>query len=78
MPRARKSPTEQARIASFANEELQQLVDALYTQLNFKVSAPDMLGALVLAARRLPLEVVESLLPTYVAREREERAKARQ
>ena len=70
MARPRKAPTKQARVAIFAHHELDVLVDNLYQERDFNVSPPDMLGALILAARRLPLEVVEALVPAYVARER--------
>jgi hypothetical protein len=72
MARPRKAATKQARIAIFAHDELDVLVDNLNRHRNFNVSPPDMLGALILAARRLPLEVVEALVPAYVARERTE------
>lgn len=70
MGRPRKPPTEQARIAQFAYRELHELVDDLNLRLRFSAEAPDVLGALVLAARRLPLEVVRELMPDYVARSR--------
>lgn len=74
MARPRKAPTKQARIARFAESELQQLVDKLLTERGFKASAPDVLGALILAARRLPPDVVIALLPAYIERERAESA----
>jgi hypothetical protein len=72
MARPRKPPTGQARIADFANAELQQLVDELYAERQFEASAVTLLGALVLAARRLPHDVVIALIPAYLARERAE------
>jgi hypothetical protein len=74
MARPRKAPTTHARLAQFANEELQLIVNGLHSERDFKTSAPDVLGALVLAARGLPLELVEALIPAYVARERAEEA----
>jgi hypothetical protein len=69
MGRPRKAPTTQARIAEFAHEELEVLVDTLQTEAHFETSAVTMLGALVLAARRLPLEIVKALVPAYLERE---------
>lgn len=74
MSRPKKASTTQARIARFAERELHELVDDLYQRINIKASAVDVLGALVLAARHLPPEVVNALLPAYVERERAERA----
>jgi hypothetical protein len=77
MPRPRKAPSKHATIAIFAHEELEVLVHQLNTERDFNVTAPDMLGALVLAGRSLPLDVVQALVPAYVAREREELVKVR-
>ena len=74
MPR-RRAPSEQARIAEFANVELQQIVDDLSTERNFETSKVALLGALVITARQLPLDLVQALIPSYVARERDELAR---
>lgn len=74
MARPHKAPSGQARIANFANAELDHLVVALYTKLHFETSGVTLLGALVLAARRLPLEVVRELIPAYLEREQAELA----
>ena len=71
MARPRKPPSEQTRIAVFAKDELEVLVDSLYRDADFDTNAVTLLGALVLAARRLPLEVVVALVPAYVRREKE-------
>ena len=71
MGRPRKAPTEQTRIAVFAKDELEVLVDSLYQDADFDTNAVTLLGALVLAARQLPLEVVVALVPAYVRREKE-------
>lgn len=71
MARPRKPPTTQARIAVFAHDELGVLVDNLYTDADFDTNAVTVLGALVLAARQLPPEVVAALVPAYVRREKE-------
>ncbi len=67
-----KPPSKLRRIPVFVDDELEQLVNDLFSRLNFKASAPEVLGSLVLAARRLPVEVVRELMPAYVEREREE------
>jgi hypothetical protein len=72
MPAPRKAPTQQVRLAIFASKELEDLVDTLLTQLRFETSAVTVLGALVLAARRLPPEIVRELIPAYIAREQVE------
>lgn len=59
-------------MAGFAQGELNELVDELEREIHFHTEAPDLLGALVLAARRLPLEVVRELMPAYVERARAE------
>lgn len=71
MARPRRAPTTQARIAIFAHEELGVLVDILYDDADFDTNAVTLLGALVLAARQLPPEVVAALVPAYVRREKE-------
>jgi hypothetical protein len=68
----RKAPSEQARIPTFANDALKQLVDRLLTERNVDFPAPDLLGAVVLAACDLPLELVEALKARYIALERAE------
>ncbi len=75
MGRPRKAPTTQVRIAKFADVELGVLVDKLHEDIDFKASPVDVLGALVIAARGLPLTVVRELVTLYVSRERAEAAK---
>ncbi len=65
-----------AKIAAFVHAELEALVFDLYTQARVKATREDVLGALVLAGRRAPIELVAALLPAFVAREAEEKAAA--
>jgi hypothetical protein len=58
-------------VALFAQDELGVLVDKLDQDLGFTATAPDLVGALILAARRLPVEVVRELMPAYKRRERQ-------
>lgn len=74
MARNRRAPTTHARIAVFAHDELDVLVNDLLTQGRFETSGVTLLGALVLAARRLPLEVLIALVPAYLEREQVELA----
>jgi hypothetical protein len=75
MGRPRKAPTVQARIARFADDELTILVDKLLQDVDFKASPVDVLGALVIAGRGLPLPIVRELVTLYIKRERAEAAK---
>jgi len=77
MARPRKAPTDQQRMAEFAIAELNDLVNTLGQERDFVVSAPDLLGALVLFGRLLPPEVVVALVGPYVKRERAEIARLR-
>jgi hypothetical protein len=79
MARTRKAPTKQAFVPKFAHDELKDFLDKLNSAREArgqtkgpKVTAPDMLGALMLAVQRLPLEVADALIPAYQEREREE------
>ena len=78
MARPPKAPTKQALVPIFAHEELDVFLDKLNDAREAKglkgpkVTAPDMLGALMLAVQRLPLEVADALIPAYQEREREE------
>jgi hypothetical protein len=74
MARPRNAPRTHARVAEFANDELQLIVNDLLREKKFRTSAPELLGALILAARRLPLDVVQALVPAYVEREQRELA----
>ena len=65
MARPREAPTTKVNIAEFANDELGILSTILTNRAKRHVSRPRILGALVLAARELPPEVVESLFPAY-------------
>jgi hypothetical protein len=64
-----KIPRVSAKLAAFANAELDSLVDTLYTEAHLKAAKEDVLSALVLAARRSPIEAVAAIVGTYVARE---------
>jgi hypothetical protein len=65
MPRPKEAPTENTKIPVFAHEELEVLVHILRERARERISGPRLLGALVLAARQLPPEVVEALVPAY-------------
>jgi hypothetical protein len=65
MGRPRTAATTKVGLAEFANEELEVLVTVLTERARRQVGRPKILGALVLAARRLPPEVVEALFPAY-------------
>jgi len=70
-------PTTTVRIPKFASAELTELVDELYTKgKGFKVEREgDVVAALVLAARRSPIEAVAAVILSYWERETEEAAK---
>jgi hypothetical protein len=72
MARPRKAPTKQAVVPSFAHDELRLFIDKLNVGREQSITAPDMLGALMLAVQRLPPEVAAALLPAYEERERAE------
>jgi hypothetical protein len=72
MARPRKAPTKRAVVPRFAHEGLGVFLDELNKGRKEKITAPDMLGALMLAVQRLPPEVAEALLPAYEERERAE------
>ena len=75
MPRPRKAPREHEWLAILAKDELREIVDTLYTELNYEAAPADVLGALVIAGRSLPATVVRELHALYIARERTELAK---
>lgn len=50
---------------------VQDLVDALYTRASLRTSGPVVLGALVVAATRLPIQVVKALVEGYNDYERQ-------
>jgi hypothetical protein len=68
-------PRVSAKLAAFAHAELKLLVDELYTQAKLKAAKEDVLGALVLAARRSPIETIAAVFGSYVDREAAEAAK---
>jgi hypothetical protein len=70
MPGHRKAARQHVWLAKFANAELNNLVDVLYTEIDFEASPADVLGALVIAGRDLPPTVVRELVGLYIARER--------
>jgi hypothetical protein len=76
MARPGKAHKKQALVPKFAHAELQIYLDKLNEGRKPKITAPDMLGALMLAVQRLPHEVALSLLPTYEAREQAELARS--
>lgn len=65
MARPREAPITKVNIAEFADDELGLLSTVLTERARRQVSRPRILGALVLAARQLPPEVVEALFPAY-------------
>lgn len=65
MARPRQEPKTRVGLAEFANEELDVLVTLLTERARRQVARPRILGALVLAARQLPPDVVEALFPAY-------------
>jgi hypothetical protein len=66
----RRAPAEHVYLAKFAHAELDELVHDLWTKRDFDVSPVVLLGSLVLAARRLPLDLVQALIPAYIEQER--------
>jgi hypothetical protein len=61
--------TTTVKIAVFARRELHQLVTDLYTD-GVKIAAnEDIIGALVLAARRESMDTVKGYVEAYIARE---------
>ena len=70
MGRPRERPRTHVRVPEFVNSDLQELVNVLTERAKRHVPRPKIVGALVLAARQLPPEVVEALFPAY-----DERAK---
>jgi len=65
MGRPRQAPTTKVDVAEFVNGELGVLSTVLTQRAKRHVARPEIVGALVLAARQLPPEVVEALLPAY-------------
>jgi hypothetical protein len=75
MARPRKAPPKTASVPAFAHDELQvflQQLNAEHPRPGADITAPDMLGALMLAVQQLPIEVAAALLPAYEERERAE------
>jgi hypothetical protein len=67
-------PDTSVKIAWFAKSELADLVERLSTSRpDLKVGGASLLGALVLAAQRLPIEAIAAIQTTYW-NEAEERA----
>ena len=69
MARPQKAPTKQALVPAFAHDELKVFIEKLNTRRPDNITAPDLLGALMVAVQRLPLEVAEALMPAYQERE---------
>ena len=65
MARPREAPSTHTRIPEFVVPELDDLVNILRGRAQQRATGPRVLGALVLAARQLPPDVVEALLPAY-------------
>jgi len=59
-------------VPSFAHDELRLFIDKLNVGREDNITAPDMLGALMIAVQRLPLEVADALIPAYQEREQAE------
>ena len=65
-------PTRPVRIAAFAKESLDDLVETLSTDRpDLKVQEGAVMGALILAAHRVPLDAVAAVLTTYWVRDKE-------
>ena len=71
MARPREAPTDLVRFPAFLQEDLHVLVNILRQRAKERASGPRVLGALVVAARQLPPEVVEALIPAYDERAKE-------
>lgn len=65
MARPKTAPQTKVNLAEFADDELGVLSTVLTARAKRHVSRPRILGALVLAARQLPPDVIEALLPAY-------------
>ena len=72
MARPQKPDGYQQRIARFARRDLVELVDELGEEFGSRPDPSDLVGALIIAARRLPLEIVRDLMPAYARRQKEE------
>jgi hypothetical protein len=60
-----KAPSDQARLAVFAIAALREFVDKYRAETKTTASPVDVLGALVLAGRDLPVGVVRELVDIY-------------
>jgi hypothetical protein len=79
MARPRKAATKNVSVPEFAHDELRVFLQELNQEHRPggpSITAPDMLGALMVAVQRLPLEVAAALIPTYQERERAELGQA--
>jgi hypothetical protein len=72
MGRRREAARTHVRVPKFVNDDLNELVNVLTDRAKAQVPRPKVLGALVLAARQLPPEVVEALFPAYDERASQE------
>jgi hypothetical protein len=64
---SRGLPTTTVRMAVFARDQLRDFVDDLSTtKAPLSVSDGDLMGALILAARRSPIEAVKAVVATYL------------
>ena len=75
MGRRRKAPRKQTWVAIFAEAELKILVDKLKAMPEVSATPSDVLGALVMAARDIPLPVLRELLALYEVQDEAEVAK---
>lgn len=78
MAKPQKSSIERknVKISALADTELDRLVDELYTA-GVDVSKGAVVGALVFAARRLPIKAVAAVIPAYIKRQAAEAKKER-
>lgn len=68
-------PSAPVRIAAFAKGELEELVENVSTERpDLKVGDGSLMSALILAARRLPVEAVAAVQTTYWNQEQERAA----
>lgn len=68
----RRAPAKHVYLAEFAKKDLDDLVHRLWTERNFDTSPVILLGAVVHAATKLPVDLVQALVPGYLERERQE------
>ena len=72
MGRRPQPRTTLVRVPEFVNAELEELVNVLTERAKRQIGRPKVVGALVLAARQLPPDVIEALFPAYDDRAKQE------